>query len=166
MAERTGDRVSAVVAALGSALVTRWAALPALTALELQGKAPRVNRGRPVGGLGDSPAWVLVEFDGRPDAETNASWTREWLDMACTRQRELGQLMCTVAAQTGDDDVDTMEAHAHLLLDACTQDLKSDLTVGGILWSQNVQAGSAQQLKNSKGVAVIVPFAVAYAAAV
>jgi len=158
--------MSAVVPALSAALVARWQVLPALQAITVQGASPIVGLGVPVGGLGDPGAWLRVEFDGSPDARENARWSREWLDLACTRQREVGELVCTAAAQTGDDDVPAMEVVAHQLVDACVADLKSDLTVGGIVWSQYVASGSAQQLKTTAGVAVIVPFTVAYAAPV
>lgn len=152
--------------ALAAALVQRWTVLPTLAALELQSKAPVVRRGAPVGGLGDATALVLVEFDATPEARENARFEQEWLDLACTRRRELGELLCTAVAQTGDDDIAAMESHAFALLAACVDDLKSDLTVGGVVWSQHVVNGSAQQFKNERGVAVIVPFTIAYAAGV
>lgn len=152
--------MSSVIPALAPALVTRWAALPALVAVNAE-----VRRGAPVGGI-DLDRLVAVEFDGAPEARENARFVQDWIDMACTRRRETGELMCTALAQTGDDDVDVMEQSAFALFAACAADLQSDLTVGGLVWSQHVVAGSAQQLQNERGVAVLVPFTVAYAASV
>jgi hypothetical protein len=163
VAEASGVGVSAVTDNLGTALVTRWSALGPLQALDDRGV--RVVRGAPIGGIGPGK-WVLVEFDGSPDARENARWQRDWLDLACTRQRELGEVTCSVVAQTGAADIDVMQTAAAAMLDACVADLRSDLTVGGILWSQQVTQGSAHQLKNEAGVAVLIPFTVAYAAQV
>lgn len=149
--------------ALAAALAARWAVLPAF--VSDVDDVVDVRRGAPVSGIG-ALRMVAVEFDGNPEARDNGRFTRDWLDMACTRQREVGELMCTALAQTGDDDVGSMETMAFALVDACRADLAGDLTVGGIVWTQSIVAGSAQQLQNERGVAVVVPFAVAYSAAV
>lgn len=152
--------MSAVIDDLCAALVARWQVLPGLVEF-----GARVERGVPVGGIGQG-RWVIVEFDGSPDARDNARWQREWLDLACTRQRELGEVMCTVVAQTGGDNISAMSTDAAAMLDLCVADLRTNLTVGGIVWSQQVTSGTEQQLKNEAGVAVLVPFTVAYAAQV
>lgn len=149
--------------ALAAALVTRWAALPVF--IDDPDNLVDVRRGAPVGGIG-SRRLVAVEFDGSPEARDNGRFTRTWLDLACTRQQETGELMCSAIAQTGDDDITAMESMALDLVAACDGDLRSDLSVGGLVWSQQVVSGTAQQVKNERGVAVLVPFTVAYTAAV
>lgn len=149
--------------ALAAALVARWATLPAF--VEDVDDVVDVRRGTPTGGMGARRV-VAVEFDGDPEARDNGRFVRDWLDLACTRQRETGELMCTALAQTGDTDVGAMETMALALVEACSADLQTDLTVGGVVWSQQVVAGTAQQLQNARGVVVVVPFTVAYSAAV
>lgn len=150
--------MSTVIPALTARLVERWSDLPLVREREVD-----VRHGVPVGGLG-AHQMILVEFDGDPDARENSTYAQDWLDMACTRKREVGEIRCTALAQTGDTDIARMSRLAGELAAACAADLVSDITAGGIVWSVTAVSGSAQQVKNDDGVAVIVPFTVAYAA--
>lgn len=150
---------------LANAMVQRWLLLPGFVAPDADTKRVDVRRGAPVSGIGATRS-LWVEFDGTPDATQNSEFVREPLDLAGTRHREVGQIQCSAIAQTGDDDVAAMEAQALALVEACDADLRSDLTVGGTVWHAMLVSGNAQQLKNERGVAVLVPFTVAYAAGV
>lgn len=150
--------------ALTDQLMTRWSASVDADV--------RVRRGAPVGGSFGDGAWILVLY-GRPGATDHSRYTRSWIDMACTRQREDGSIDCAVVVQTGDadsegtDDVLTrVTADALALVAACDDDLRGDLTVGGTVWSASMLAGAAAPLKNEAGTAVLVPFTVAYSAPV
>jgi hypothetical protein len=150
--------VSTVIPALAARLVERWSALPIALEREVD-----VRRGLPVKGLG-ARQMILVEFDGDPDARENSTYVQAWIDMACTRKQEVGEIRCTALAQTGDTDIGRMSQLAGELAAACSADLITDITAGGIVWSAAATSGTAQQVKNDDGVAVIVPFTVAYAA--
>jgi hypothetical protein len=150
--------VSRVIPALAGALVERWSALPLVVELKVD-----VRRGLPVDGIG-ARDMVLVEFDGDPDSRENSSYVHDWLDMACTRRREQGEIRCTAVSQTGDTDIGRMSERAGRLAAACQDDLTADITAGGIVWTCSITQGAAQQVKNDRGVAVIIPFVVAYAA--
>jgi hypothetical protein len=152
--------MSGIIDDLAPALVERWALLPAATEWDAE-----VVRGLPVDGLGVKNI-ILVELDGDPSARDNSTFTQDPIDMTMTRYRELGEIRCTALAQTGSKDLDRMSRVASQLAAACAADLVEDMTVGGIVWSARVTQGSAQQVKNDRGVAVIVPFTVAYAAQV
>lgn len=128
-----------------------------------------VRRGAPVGGGFGPGLFVVVEFDGRPDASEDSRFERTWIDLACTRQREDGEVTCTVIAQSGDSGDEALadaERATLALLDACDADLRADMTVGGVAWSARITRGAAAQMKNEGGVAVLVPFTVAYSGAV
>jgi hypothetical protein len=142
------------LAAIADALVARWSVLPALADVD-------VRRGAPIGGLA-AGEFVLVEFDGTPDSTADSRFETAWSDLAGTSIEERGEITCSSVAQTGDNDLAATEAQAIAQMNAVIADLAADRTVNGQVHSASVVTGNAQQLQNGQGVAVVVPFIVAY----
>lgn len=137
-------------------LVNDWAPLPSFVANEVQ-----VVRGAPVGGLGPGN-WVFVEWDGRPDAEADARVETTFTNLAATSIAENGEITCSSVSQSGNVDIAAQEAQALAQVGACIARLNADRTVGGIVHNAYIATATATQLQNRDGIAVVVPFTVAY----
>jgi hypothetical protein len=144
------------LASLADGLVSVWAALPALT-----GDNVDVRRGAPIGGI-SAGRFVLVEFDGRPDSTADSRFEATWADLAATSIEERGEITCSSVAQTGDSDIAACETQAMAQLNAVRTSLAADRTVGGRVHSASITTGAVTQLQNSQGIAVVIPFTVAY----
>lgn len=142
------------LAVIAAQLVVRWSALPALADVD-------VRRGAPIGGL-PAGAYLVVEFDGTPESTADSRFETVWSDLAGTSIEERGEIICSSVAQTGDSDLAATEAQAVAQMNACIADLATDRTVNGQCHAAMVTAGTATQLQNSQGVAVVVPFVVSY----
>lgn len=147
-----------ILPTLAAALVTRWSALSPLVAAGVQ-----VRRGAPVGGFGPGN-WLMVEYDGRPDSEADSRFDWNFTDLAGTSVEERGEITCSSMSQSGDtaEELAAREVQALAQLGACIADLASDRTAGGVVMNAQIISGSATQLQNTQGIAVVVPFVVAY----
>jgi hypothetical protein len=152
---------------LTSALEDRWRELAPLQALALDpGGKVTVARGAPIGGLAGRGLWAFAGWDGRPEAQEDARFTRTPLDMSYSRFREDGTVVCSVIAQSGGDDLAAMASAADAAVNAIVADQVADFTYGGVVRSSVLQSAASTSLKNGQGVAVLVPFTVAYLAIV
>lgn len=146
-----------ILPTLSAALVTRWSALADLVTAQTQ-----VSRGAPVGGFSEAGNYLAVEYDGTPDSTADSRFETAWTDMAATSLQETGEIVCSAISQTGDADIGACEAQAFALIGEVVADLASDRTVGGVVHNATVTTGSASQLQTRDGIAVVVPFTVAY----
>lgn len=138
------------------ALVSTFSDLPALDGVA-------VVDGPQVGDVGESDL-VLVGHDGEPDSNAVNTFEQSWTDLACTRREETGLVWCAAVSQSGDVEMQPRRDRALALVAACEASLLADLTLGGVVYSAQLAAGSARQLQNSGGAAVVAPFTVAYRA--
>jgi hypothetical protein len=143
------------LSSLAAGLVSVWAALPALT-----GDSVDVRRGGPIGG--DALRFVLVEFDGRPDSTADARCETRPADLAGTSIEETGEITCSSVAQIGEDDIAAAETQAEAQLNALITSLAADRTVGGRVHNAFITTAAPAQFQNGQGVAVVIPFTVAY----
>lgn len=141
-----------------TALVTTFTTAPALSEVAVF-DGPPVTRDS----LSDL---VLVGHDGAPDSDAVATVEQSWVDMACTRREEFGEVPCVVLHQGGDTDMGAARTRAFVLLAACESALLGDMTLGGLVSSAQFARGIARQYQNSRGAAVVAPFVVTYRASV
>jgi alcohol dehydrogenase class IV len=146
-----------ILPTLAAALATRWASVSALVALEAQ-----VSRGAPLARILEPGNYLFAEYDGTPDSTADSRFAASPADLAATSIQESGEIVCSAMAQRGDGDMAACEADALAMVGAVIADLAADRTVGGVVHNAEVTTGSASQLQNGQGVAVIVPFTVAY----
>jgi hypothetical protein len=149
--------VSAIDAVIDAAHA-RFAAAPALAATP-------IYDGPPVSAAAD-PEMILLGDDGDVESAAVSTYTQMWVDMACTRREEMGDVVCAVVVQSGDDDLDVVRSRATVLLAACSVVLAADMTMGGVVYSAVLDSGSARPLQNADGVGVIAPFTIRYRAQV
>jgi hypothetical protein len=146
-----------ILPTLAAALVTRWSALADLVTIEAQ-----VSRGAPVGGFSGPGNYLMVEYDGTPDSTSDSRFDIAPADMAATSLQETGEIVCSAIAQTGNADISACEAQALAMVGEVIADLAADRTVSGVVHNATVTTGAPSQLQNAAGIAVVVPFTVAY----
>ncbi len=122
-----------------------------------------VYDGPPVTSPGDTD-WVIVGHDATPDSIADMTVDQSWVDLACTRRQETGEVVCCVLSQTGDTDLQVRRARAFVLLAACETAVAADMTLGGVVTSAQFARGTARQMQNKLGSAVVASFTVAYRA--
>lgn len=146
-----------------SALKTKFAALPALSGVD-------IHVGLPVTG-DDAPAIVLLAHDGDPESEAVPLVEYEWANIGGTSRYELGNLPCAVIAQTGDEgDMQGMYDRVQVLLQAMENALVTDMNTGGALsglvMGATITTAQPRPRQNAAGACVIGPFTVIYRAQV
>lgn len=117
--------------------------------------------GPPVTSPGDADL-VIVGHDATPDSAADVTVSQEWVDLACTRRVETGEVTCCVVSQTGDTDLKARRDRAFVLLAACEAALLGDMTLGAVVTSAQFARATARQFQNSAGSAVVAPFVVTY----
>jgi hypothetical protein len=128
---------------------------------------PGVNvyDGPPVTSPGDADL-VIVGHDATPDSTADVTVEQSYVDLACTRRQETGEVVCCVVSQTGDTDLNARRSAAFVLLAACEAALVADMTLGGLVRSAQFDRGTARQMQNQAGSAVVASFTVAYRASI
>jgi hypothetical protein len=141
-------------------LVTRWTAL-ATPGGTLDGVL--VFDGPPV-----TPAstmdLVIIGDDGGQDSGDQSTFEQGWVDLACTRREETGEVLCAAISSYGATDIRTRRDRVDVLLTACENDLRSDQTLGGVVYSATFLRGNSTGMQNTAGAAVVTPFTVRYRA--
>ena len=140
---------------VNSWLRTTWAAVPEFTNVHL------IFDGIGVSGAGSQDLLMLGD-DGDPNTEVSSEWTQNYVDLAQTRKQEFGTIPCAVISQTGDTYQPTVEQRAFQLLSLAVTPLEQNRSMGGIIYSCEVTAGTKQTIVNSQGLAIIVPFDITY----
>jgi len=106
--------------------------------------------------------WVLVGDDGDPDSDARSVFEQTWVDLACTRRQELGDIVCGVVTQSGSTDLAGVRGVGGPVLDTLAAALLTDLSLGGVVMTAQLAGGQAIPLQNSAGSAVVTPFTVSY----
>jgi hypothetical protein len=139
-------------------LFSRWSALPALTGV-------MVFNGPPVGDPA-SGDYLFIGDDSDPESESISTFEQTWVDLACTRRSETGEVVCAVVSDSGSTDMAARQTRAFTLLAACESDLLADRTLGGTVYTASMDIGQSKPIQNSSGAASVVPFSVRYYASV
>lgn len=143
-----------------SALVDRWTAL-AVSGGTLDGTL--VFDGPPV-----TPAstmdLLIIGDDGGQDSGDQSTFEQVWVDLACTRREEYGEVLCSAISSYGGTDVRSRRDRVDVLLTACENDLRSDQTLGGVVYSATFIRAASTGMQNTAGAAVVTPFTVRYRA--
>jgi len=150
--------MAVVLPAVGGYLFTLFDTLPALA-------GAAVYNGPSVSSAADLDL-VLVNDDGDPDSDAASTYEQEWADLACSSRYERGTVACGVISQSGSTDIEARQDRVAALLAACEAGVHADVTLGGLVMSAQVVAGSARPIQNSAGAAVVAPFAITYFAQV
>lgn len=152
-----------ITGAVMAALRTKFAALPAMSGIE-------VYVGLPV--TSDDPAdLVLLGHDGDLDSESQVTVEYEWANIAGTSRYETGTVPCAVISQTGDEgDMLGRYSRVDVLLSAMENALVTDMNTGGALaglvMGCTITAGQSRPIQNAAGAAVLAPFIFTYRAQV
>lgn len=136
-------------------LKTIWTALPALAGVPVYDL--------PVTAAADLRL-VLIGDDGDPESTALATYEQDWVDLACTRREEIGEVPCSAIAQSGSTNVEDRRAEVSALVAAIAASLRSDMTLGGLVMSATLTRGLAKGLQNGAGSAVVAPFIIRYRA--
>jgi hypothetical protein len=143
------------VATVKDTIVALWKAIPALA-----------NVAFILDGFGESSqastTLILVGSNGNPDEEVNTEWQQVWANIAHTRRYETGQIPCCVVAQNGTTNQPVVQQAASTLMSACLTPFLADTTLGGVVFTAEVNEGTEKTITNSQGTAVIVPFMINY----
>lgn len=107
---------------------------------------------------------VIIADDGGQDSQDQTTYEQVWLDLACTRREERGEILCSVITSSGATDMRTRRDRADVLISACEASLKADLTLGGVVASSELTRASSRLMQNTRGAAVVTPFTVRYRA--
>jgi hypothetical protein len=117
-------------------------------------------------GIGESSSattnLVLLGSNGDPDQDAVSQFTQEWANFNHTRRYEYGMIPCAVIAQSGAVDQPTIQANAYVIFNACLIPFLSDTSLGGLVFTSEVDEGTSRTLVNTAGTAVFVPFTVTY----
>lgn len=136
------------------ALRITWTALPAMEGVTIYDGPPATE---------DDPRLVLlIGDDGNPESDAETTYEQSWVDMACTRREETGEILCAVIVQTGDTSFDAPRSRAKSIVAALQAALVADMTLGGVVYSATFDRGSARPLQNESGAAVVQPFTIRY----
>lgn len=133
------------------ALVARWKTVPALTGIVQDGPVPLNSAALEVLSVGDDGSDDGSSTEGRLLAE----------GMAVEPDREQFTVACLAAVLNGANNIQTARARAFEILSAASDELTTDITLGGIVLRANVQDVSLNQLQTGKGALAQVLFTVA-----
>jgi hypothetical protein len=142
------------IAEVTTALMTSWAALDDLEGVGLFDGPPVAN---------SIPArLVLIGENGDPLSDAQSTFQRAWVDMACTRMEETGEIICAAIAQSGSIAIDSIRAAAETLVAAISDSLIADMTLGGVVYSAVLDQGTGRTLQTADGATYIAGFTVRY----
>lgn len=105
---------------------------------------------------------LLIGDDGDPESQAMSVAEQSWTDLACTRRREDGEIICAAVSQSGDTNMQTRRDRVMALIGACEDALRADLSLGGVVQAVQLVRASVQPYQNANGSAVVAPFVVAY----
>lgn len=110
---------------------------------------------------------VAVGVDAASDDGTSGSIRQEWRDAGPApdaHREEFGEVVCTVWAQDGADDLAAMRAACFAILDDCLDALHTvtDLGIPQVLSVRGLSDAKPIQRRTSRGVVCEVAFRVAY----
>jgi hypothetical protein len=147
--------VPTAVATVKSTIVALWRAIPALA-----------NVNFILDGFGESSqasnTIILIGSNGDPENEAVTEWSQTWADIAHTRRYESGQIPCCVIAQNGTTNLPSVQTMAYTLLSACLSTFLADTSLGGVVFTAEVDEGTEKTIVNQQGTAIIVPFTINY----
>jgi hypothetical protein len=151
-----------IAGAVIAALVTKFAALPALAGVPVYAALPVTDAA--------DPDFVVIGHDGRVDSETELTVTYEWANLNCTSRYELGEIPCALVTQSGDDDMQARFDRFQILMQAMENALVTDMStagaLSGLVMGVTITSGGPLPLQNEDGSGVIGPFVVSYRAQV
>jgi hypothetical protein len=112
-------------------------------------------------------AGVAVGVDAAFDDGTSGSIRQEWRDAGPApdaHREEFGEVVCTVWAQSGDDDLSAVRAVCFDILDDCLDSLHQIDVLGlpQVLSVRGLSSAQPVQRRTSRGVVCEVAFRVAY----
>lgn len=112
-------------------------------------------------------AGVAVGVDAAFDDGTSGSIRQEWRDAGPApdaHREEFGEVVCTVWAQSGDDDLSAVRAVCFDILDDCLDSLHQIDVLGlpQVLSVRGLSIAQPVQRRTSRGVVCEVAFRVAY----
>jgi hypothetical protein len=110
---------------------------------------------------------VAVGVDAAYDDGTSGNIRQEWRDAGPApdaHREEFGEIVCTVWAQSGDDDLAAVRATCFDLLDDCLDALHEIDTLGlpQVLSVRGLSTATPVQRRTTRGVVCEVAFRVAY----
>lgn len=109
---------------------------------------------------------IIIGDDGEPDSQEQSTFEQMWVDLACTRREEIGEVLCSVISSSGATDMRVRRNRADVLLSACETSLAADQTLGGLVYSAQFIRAASTSMQNTGGAAVVTPFTVRYRALV
>lgn len=116
--------------------------------------------------IGES--YALVGNDGDPtNPDTDAASTdRDWSSLGNRWVQETGEVVCCVAATSGDTDITVVRARAFALFALLEAALLADPTLGGLTFGEpaSIPSTRLRQTQNSQGCAARLVFVVRYQA--
>lgn len=112
-------------------------------------------------------AGVAVGVDAAYDDGTSGNIRQEWRDAGPApdaHREEWGEVVCTVWAQSGDDDLEAVRATCFDILDDCLDSLHTIdvLAIPEVLSVRGLSTAQPIQRRTSRGVVCEVAFRVAY----
>lgn len=110
---------------------------------------------------------VAVGVDAAYDDGTSGSIRQEWRDAGPApdaHREEFGEVVCTVWAQSGDDDLSAVRQQCFDILDDCLDSLHTVtvLAIPEVLSVRGLSSANPVQRRTSRGVVCEVAFRVAY----
>lgn len=110
---------------------------------------------------------VAVGVDAAYDDGTSGTIRQEWRDAGPApdaHREESGEVVCTVWAQSGDDDLAAVRAAVFDILDDCLDSLHTVTALGipEVLSVRGLSSANPIQRRTSRGVVCEVAFRVAY----
>jgi hypothetical protein len=110
---------------------------------------------------------VAVGVDAASDDGTSGSIRQEWRDAGPApdaHREEVGEIVCTVWSQSGDDDMAAVRTACFDILDDCLDSLHQITTLGlsTVLSVRGLSTATPVQRRTSRGVVCEVAFRVAY----
>lgn len=112
-------------------------------------------------------AGVAVGVDAAYDEGSSGNIRQEWRDAGPApdaHREEWGEVVCTVWAQSGDDDLSAVRTTCFDILDDCLDSLHTVSVLGlpQVLSVRGLSTASPVQRRTSRGVVCEVAFRVAY----
>jgi hypothetical protein len=105
---------------------------------------------------------IIVGDDGDPDTDVESSFTQEWANLSHTKRSEFGDVQCAAAVQSGSTRIETRRTRASQILGYFETALRTDPTLGGVVFTSEIVSGASRPIQNSEGSAIIIPFTVRY----
>lgn len=109
--------------------------------------------------------WLFVGHDGdAPDEGNEAVNVEQGLMAFLKTQQETGEVTCAVVIRDGSTDTASLRARAYSILSTCSDGLRSDMQLGGLVMHAYVSGHQYIPVINQSGSKVRVVFTVTYLA--